>query len=67
MNLLTVIGLTRSRINRLVSPEARQTAWQAMLGLKNAVGESLLKLLFRLIVNELIRGVLKYLFSEFIG
>jgi hypothetical protein len=65
MNLLPVIKLARSRINRLSLSEAKKCAWQALLGLKDVVGESLLKLLFRWIVTELIRGVLNYLFTEF--
>ena len=65
MNLFPVIKLARSRINRISLSEAKKIAWQALLGLKDAVGESLLKLLFRLIVTELIRDVLNYLLTEF--
>jgi hypothetical protein len=58
MNLFGIIELARSRINRVVTPEAAQKARQAMLGLKNVVGGSLIQLLFRLILKEAIRDVL---------
>ncbi|CAN7376239.1 hypothetical protein [Massilia sp. LjRoot122] len=65
MNLFLVIRFARNRINRAVSPEAKQVAWQAMLGLKNAVGESLIKLLFRWALNDAIRDVLDTLLTIF--
>lgn len=65
MNLFLVIRLARIRINRIVSPEAKQSAWQALLGLKNAVGESLIKLLFRWALNNAIRDVLDTLLTIF--
>lgn len=58
MNLQYIFDLTYSRINRIVSPEAKQWLWQAKLGLEKMVGESLFQLFFKLLVKELIRDVL---------
>jgi len=62
VNLL-ITKLKQSRINRIVWPEAKQFAWQAWLGLKKTVGEDLLRLFFRLIVNALIRESLDFLMN----
>jgi hypothetical protein len=58
MNLQQIFDLTYSRINRIVSSEAKQWLWRAKLGLEKIVGESLLQLFFKLLVKELIRDVL---------
>jgi ribosomal protein L30/L7E len=66
MNLFAIIELTRSRINRSVSSEAKQKLWQALLGLKKVASESLVQLLFRLIVRDAIRDVLEHLIKALI-
>jgi hypothetical protein len=65
MNLFVSFKLTYARINRPLSPEAGECTRQAGLGLVKIVGESLLWLIFKLLVKELIRGVLFYLIGHF--
>lgn len=66
MNLSVYFRLARFRINRCVWPEARRRAWQAMLGLQNAVGESLCRLLFSWLTKELTRDVLEFIVRYFV-
>ncbi|WP_041742023.1 hypothetical protein [Collimonas fungivorans] len=65
MNLLIIIKLAHTSINRNVSSEAKQFARQAWLGLKKMAGESLFKLFFGYVTRALIAEVLHYLITHF--
>jgi len=60
MNLLS-ITLAYKRINRAVSSEAKQIAWQVWVWLKKIGGESHVKLFFGYVVRELIREIIYFL------
>lgn len=66
MNLLIIIKLSHTSINRNVSSEAKQFARQAWLGFKKMAGESLLKLFFSYGTKALIAEVFHYLITHFI-
>lgn len=66
MNLLIIIKLSHTSINRSVSSEAKQFARQAWLGLKKMAGESPFKLFFSYATRALIMEILHYLITHFI-
>jgi hypothetical protein len=63
MNLLNV-RLAYKRINRIVSSEAKQIAWQAWLWLKKIGSESYVQLFFGYVIRGLLREVLYYLMEQ---
>lgn len=63
MNLLNV-RLAYKRINRIVSSEAKQIAWQAWLWLKKMGSESYVKLFFGYVIRDLLREVFYFLIDK---
>lgn len=62
MNRLS-ITLAYKRINRAVSSEAKQIAWQVWVWLKKVGGESYVKLFFGYVIRGLIRELIYFLLN----
>lgn len=63
MSLLS-LKLAYKRINRTVSSEAKQIAWQAWLWLKKIAGESYVKLFLSYVIRDVLREVIYYLLEQ---
>jgi hypothetical protein len=65
MNFL-IVRLAYKRINRIVSPEAKQIAWQAWEWFKKIGSESYTKLFFSYLIRGLLREFIQRLLEQII-